>query len=155
MKLIIQKNRIAATATTEYQTNGMEQAVLDAPAGFDLVRMGEYQYGDGVLALPVPNPIIANETAIQDALDAKARERGYSDIKSACAYSSTVAAVSIDDINFIQCERFRVEGNALQAWMSITWASAYTYLETVKAGTNPMPTLEQAVALMPTFTWPD
>ena len=95
-----------------------------------------------------------NTAAIQKVLDATAQSRGYTDIKAACAYASSTPFVGSDPVSFLQ-EKFRIEGNALQSWMSLTWATAYTYLATVKAGTNPMPTPDQAVALMPTFTWPD
>jgi|688.fasta_scaffold716421_1 hypothetical protein len=54
MKLIIQNDRIAATATDEYQTNGTEQAVLYAPADFDVARLSEYTYVGGSLSVGVP-----------------------------------------------------------------------------------------------------
>ena len=52
-------------------------------------------------------------------------------------------------------EKFRIEGNALQLWASQTWAEAIVYENKVIAGTEPLVTPEQAVAMMPTFTWPD
>ena len=48
MKLIIQNNRIAATATDEY--TGPDE-YIDAPADFDVTRLGEYRYEDEVLVL--------------------------------------------------------------------------------------------------------
>ena len=48
MKLIIQNNRIAATATDAY--TGPDE-YIDAPADFDITRMGEYVYAAGMLAL--------------------------------------------------------------------------------------------------------
>lgn len=48
MKLIIQQNRIAATATNAYA--GPDE-YIDAPADFDVTRLGEYRYEDGALAL--------------------------------------------------------------------------------------------------------
>jgi hypothetical protein len=48
MKLIIQNNRIAATATDAY--TGPDE-YIDAPAGFDITRMGEYVYAAGMLVL--------------------------------------------------------------------------------------------------------
>lgn len=48
MKLIIQNNRIAATATDAYA--GPDE-YIDAPVDFDIARMGEYRYQDGVLEL--------------------------------------------------------------------------------------------------------
>lgn len=98
--------------------------------------------------------ITANELAIQIALDAKARERGYDSIKSACSYASSSQVIPADDPHFPLCEKFRLEGNALQAWASITWASAIMYLATVTSGENRMPTPEEAVSMMPAFEWP-
>lgn len=48
MKLIIQNNRIAATATDAY--TGPDE-YIDAPADFDVTRLGEYRYEDGALVL--------------------------------------------------------------------------------------------------------
>ena len=48
MKLIIQSNRIAATATDAY--TGPDE-YIDAPADFDAARMGEYVYQDGMLTI--------------------------------------------------------------------------------------------------------
>jgi hypothetical protein len=48
MKLIIQQNRIAATATDAY--TGPDE-YIDAPADFDINRMGEYVYAAGMLVL--------------------------------------------------------------------------------------------------------
>ena len=48
MKLIIQANRIAATATDAYP--GPDE-YIDAPADFDVTRLDEYRYEDGALAL--------------------------------------------------------------------------------------------------------
>lgn len=48
MKLIIQANRIAATATDAY--TGPDE-YIDAPEDFDVTRLSEYRYEDGVLVL--------------------------------------------------------------------------------------------------------
>lgn len=48
MKLTIQNNRIAATATDEY--TGPDEHI-DAPADFDVTRLGEYRYEGGALVL--------------------------------------------------------------------------------------------------------
>jgi len=52
MKLIIQNDRIAATATDEYQATGIEQAVVEAPTGFDISRISDYQYVNDALVPP-------------------------------------------------------------------------------------------------------
>lgn len=48
MKLIIQNNRIAATATDAYDGPDF---FIEAPADFDATRMSEYRYEDGVLTI--------------------------------------------------------------------------------------------------------
>ena len=54
MKLIIQNTRISATATDDY--SGPDE-YIDAPADFDVTRMGEYVYAEGgVTAPPLPTP---------------------------------------------------------------------------------------------------
>lgn len=92
--------------------------------------------------------------AISAALDAMAQTHGYDDIASACRYASQAPAVASTDANFDMCEKFRAEGNALQSWMSLTWAMALGYIAAVKSGSKPMPTADEAVAMMPTFAWP-
>lgn len=105
---------------------------------------------------PTATQLITSITdALQLVLDMKAQERGYSDIKSACAYASQVSAVPSDNFHFTTCEKFRIEGNSLQTWMSLVWATAYAYLATVTSGTNIMPTPTQAIAMMPVFAWTD
>ena len=51
MKLIIQNNRIAATATDEY--TGPDEHIT-APEDFDLSRVADYIYDGGALVLPAP-----------------------------------------------------------------------------------------------------
>lgn len=48
MKLIIQNNRIAGTATDAY--SGPDE-YISAPADFDIARMGEYEFINGVATL--------------------------------------------------------------------------------------------------------
>lgn len=50
MKIIIQDNRIAAVATDDYVSTGMEQDVIDAPDAFDIGRISQYIYLDGQLS---------------------------------------------------------------------------------------------------------
>ncbi|WP_157201204.1 hypothetical protein [Massilia sp. Root351] len=56
MKLIINDNRVFATATDEHVPSGSEQAVLTAPADFDPGRIDQYRYVDEVLVGPVEVP---------------------------------------------------------------------------------------------------
>lgn len=66
MKLIIQNDRIAATATDDYIPTGRERAILDAPDDFDAARMGEYVYSDGLLSIPEPAPEPLTKLAFLD-----------------------------------------------------------------------------------------
>ena len=49
MKLLIQQNRVVATATDDY--DGPEQFIT-APADFDVARMGDYVHDGASLSLP-------------------------------------------------------------------------------------------------------
>src|SRR5882762_7585789 len=90
--------------------------------------------------IPTANQLqIAIENAIQTALDVTAQTCNYDNIKSACAYASTMPWVPDTDPHFAMCEKFRRQGNYAQNRMSLTWAMCYAYLATVQAGTNPMP----------------
>ena len=53
MKLIIQANRITATATDDYA--GPDEHIT-APEDFDLSRVADYIYDGGALVLPAPPP---------------------------------------------------------------------------------------------------
>jgi hypothetical protein len=64
MKLIIQNDRIAATATDAYQVNGTEQAVINQPEGFDKKRMDEYVYAAGVLTIPAPQIVTMRQARL-------------------------------------------------------------------------------------------
>lgn len=48
MKLLIQNSKIAGTATDDY--TGPDE-YINAPANFDITRLAEYVYADGVLTL--------------------------------------------------------------------------------------------------------
>ena len=48
MKLIIQNERVVATATDAYAG---PEVFIDAPVDFDLARMGEYRYVNGALVI--------------------------------------------------------------------------------------------------------
>lgn len=49
MKLLIQKNRVVATATDDYEG---PEAFMQAPADFDVTRMGDYVHDGTSLSLP-------------------------------------------------------------------------------------------------------
>lgn len=61
MKLIIQNNRIAATATDEY--TGPDEFIT-APAGFDITRMGDYVYANGAISIPSPQVVTMRQARL-------------------------------------------------------------------------------------------
>jgi hypothetical protein len=86
----------------------------------------------------------AVEDAIQDYMDAMARMLGYDDIKTAVTYADEPAV-----------PKFQAEGQALRAWRSLVWAACYEHLALVEAWEAEIPTLEEAIAMLPVFTPPE
>jgi hypothetical protein len=81
-------------------------------------------------------------SAIQAMLDAKATERKYFGIISACTYGDSTNAT------------FKAEAQACIAWRDAVWAKAYDVLAQVQAGTLAQPTVAAMLAMLPTMTWP-
>lgn len=80
--------------------------------------------------------------AVQAMLDAKARERMYDNILSACTYATSTEP------------KFQAEGQACVAWRDAVWSRCYELMDEVTAGTLPQPSLEDLLALMPAMEWP-
>jgi len=78
--------------------------------------------------------------AIQQHLDAKARERGYDGIQTAITYR--------DDPN----PAFAAEALALFNWRSAVWTAATAMLAAVNPASPP--TIEAVLAALPAFAWP-
>ncbi|KQP43904.1 hypothetical protein [Pseudorhodoferax sp. Leaf274] len=81
--------------------------------------------------------------AIQEYMDDMAQMLGYDDIKTAVTYADEPAV-----------PRFQAEGQALRAWRSLVWAACYEHLALVQAGGAEIPSLEEAIAMLPVFTPP-
>lgn len=64
MKLIIQNNRIIATALDDYTAQGFEQAVIDAPADYDEAKRDDYRFVDGELVYPAADVNAAQAKAL-------------------------------------------------------------------------------------------
>ncbi len=60
MKLLIQNNRISGTATDAY--TGPNE-FIDAPADFDITRLGEYVLANDVVTLPPPPTFLQRQAA--------------------------------------------------------------------------------------------
>lgn len=75
----------------------------------------------------------------QQLLDAKAREKGYDDILSACSY----AGYDND---------FRAEGEAFGIWRAKVWKYGYGLLNAIAEGKHKMPkSFDEILAEMPTL----
>lgn len=89
------------------------------------------------------SPTVPDYTvAIQSMLDAKATERRYYNILSACTYATSTN------------EAFKAEALACLSWRDAVWATAYGVLDQVEAGTLAQPTIPQLLAMLPTMAWP-
>ncbi|USE78901.1 hypothetical protein NDR89_19900 [Cupriavidus gilardii] len=107
-----------------------------------------YGYANGTFmapAEPAPRPATVGEirAAIQAHMDRKAQEMGYDGITSAVTYADEPAV-----------PKFQAEGIAFREWRSLVWQAGYAYLAEVQAGTKPMPTVEEAIALLPPLELP-
>lgn len=78
---------------------------------------------------------------VQNYMDTAAQTRGYDNIHTACSYAN-----STDEI-------FKAEGTACLAWRDSVWRTCYNILDEVKAGTRPIPTLEEVIAELPKLVW--
>ena len=83
--------------------------------------------------------------AVQSALDTFAKTRGYDGIMSACSYSNSTDA------------QFKLEADYCIQLRDTTWRMGYAILAEVKAGTRPIPSVEELIAELPVGSakWPD
>lgn len=81
--------------------------------------------------------------ALQEMMDLKAKERNYDSILSACTYATS------------SIPKFALEGQACVVWRDAVWSTAYALLAEVQTGARPQPTMEELMALIPDFEWPD
>lgn len=82
--------------------------------------------------------------AVQYALDAFAQTRGYDGIMSACSYANSTDT------------QFKLEAEYCIQLRDTTWRMGYAILGEVKAGTRPVPTVEELIAELPVGSaqWP-
>lgn len=79
----------------------------------------------------------------QNRLDAFARTRNYDSILSACTYATSTVP------------KFQGEGQCAVNARDTTWATLYTIMAEVEAGTRPMPTgFADIEPLLPALEWP-
>ncbi len=96
-----------------------------------------------VFTKPVPPPpTVADYTeAVQNLLDTTAQAKHYDNIISCCSYAGAPNA-------------FQAEGQAAIEWRGNVWATCYTIMAEVQAGTIPAPTIPELLAMLPDLVWP-
>ena len=83
------------------------------------------------------------QTAVQAALDGKAKEKNYDNGFALAGY-----ALSTNDT-------FRSEAGKFIAWRDAVWARCYQILDAYKAGEIEMPSVENVLAVLPELEWDD
>lgn len=82
-------------------------------------------------------------SAVRLHLDQVAKSRGYDNIVSLCSYATSTVA------------KYAAEGQAGVEWRDAVWVKCYEVLAEVEAGLREQPTVEQLIAELPAFVWPD
>jgi hypothetical protein len=93
--------------------------------------------------VPAPAPVDLQKQLtdfVQGLMDAKAQSYHYDDLTTAVTYAEEASV-----------PQFQQEGQAFRAWRSQVWASAYSILGEVQAGTRAFPTVAEVPALLPPF----
>ena len=81
------------------------------------------------------------QVAVQNILDAKARELNYDDGFAIASYANSTV------------EKFRTEARRFIAWRDQCWDTCYDFLGRYQAGIIPRPTIEEVVVALPSLTW--
>lgn len=125
-----------SSAAGGYVTDYPQDRVTDIESEDDLT---DVLRPFGVL---LPKPIESDYAdAVQEVINATAKERGYSDGIALASYvSSTNPAWAAEAKTFI-------------AWRDSVWVSTYSLLEEVQSGA-PQPTISALVASLPKIDWP-
>jgi hypothetical protein len=93
-------------------------------------------------APPAPPEVQDYVAAVQGMLDAKAQERLYDNILSACTYATSTQP------------KFQAEGQACVAWRDVVWSTCYELMGQVESGELPRPTVDELLGMLPTMEWP-
>lgn len=87
------------------------------------------------------------ESAIQSLLDTTARANGGWDNMM----SARASAKPVLDTDSAEAIAMKTNANALEDWYFKTWGKSYQVQADVEAGTIPMPTIDELIAMLPTF----
>jgi len=137
MKLIVENNRVIATAFDGYEG---PQKWVPAPSDFVESRAFEYTYIDGALDLPML-PYLEIET--QKRLDAFAQTRGYENINSATTYINSSVT------------KYKNEGTYASTARDSTWNALYQIIDDVTDGKREkIINFSKIESELPTLTWP-
>lgn len=79
--------------------------------------------------------------SVQNLLDTTAQAKHYDNIISCCSYAGAP-------------NDFQAEGQAAIEWRGNVWATCYTIMAQVQAGTIPAPTIPELLAMLPVMVWP-
>lgn len=93
-------------------------------------------------ALPPVDLVAAYTAALDRFLDAQAQTRQY-DNRVTCAMRAGYPGP------------YQAEGIAYGTWMDQCYQIETGVLNAVRAGTQPMPTISEMLAMMPAFAWPE
>ena len=104
--------------------------------------------GNAVFEAPEKPPETADEIkkrltdGVENWMNSIVQERNYDNITTCIGryFNSPV-------------EKFRLEAQAVNDWVSAVWVKCYAILAEVKAGTRPIPTLEEVIAELPVLVW--
>ena len=80
--------------------------------------------------------------SVQAYMDSKVQERNYDNVHT-CVGTYLYSPI----------EKFRLEAEKVRDWVSYVWEKCYAILAEVKAGTRPIPTLEEVIAELPKLVW--
>jgi hypothetical protein len=121
--------------------------VVDEDVAADWVNYRANEARDGVElapAVPPPPPAVPDYvTAVQAMMDAKAQERRYDNILSACTYATSTQP------------KFQAEGQACVAWRDAVWSKCYELMADVDTGAIAQPTIDELLAMLPAMEWPE
>ena len=142
MKILINDSKIVAVVDDNHNGVGI---ILDPPLDFDIKYLDLYSFVDGEIVGPSQMQRLQTEITdkTQARLDDFAKTRNYDGILSACTYATSGVPTFASDGQYAVTARDN------------TWATLYTVMAEVQAGTRPIPSgFADVEALLPILTWP-